>query len=160
MDVQAASATVTLPPQPSLAYTAPAASPDPSLAPIAAPAAAPVAPASPVASGPSGSDIGNSPGLATLPASATEAEKAAARAVASAADGSGTALAGSVAKLFNEREANVEVSFRIESGVDQVVTVFTDKQTGKTIVQFPSETLIALAQFFNKLGGGLLDKKV
>jgi uncharacterized FlaG/YvyC family protein len=42
----------------------------------------------------------------------------------------------------------------------------TDTQTGKVVVQFPSETLVALAQFFQKLdnttadNGAVVDKKV
>lgn len=64
-----------------------------------------------------------------------------------------------VAKLYNAVEQNVEVSFQVAKGLNEVVTVFTDKSTGKVIVQFPSEQIIALAQFFQKLAGNVLDLK-
>lgn len=72
--------------------------------------------------------------------------------------GDGT-LGSTVAKLFNTASENVAVSFQVAQGSNEVVVVFTDKTSGKTIIQFPSETLIALAQFFNKLAGTVLDKK-
>jgi len=62
--------------------------------------------------------------------------------------------------LYNVQEQNVSVSFQIEQNPNEIVTVFTDKQTGKVIVQFPSETLIALAKFFDKLDGSVINKKV
>jgi hypothetical protein len=68
-------------------------------------------------------------------------------------------LGATVAKLFNTASENVAVSFQVAQGSNEVVVVFTDKTSGKTIIQFPSETLIALAQFFNKLAGTVLDKK-
>lgn len=68
-------------------------------------------------------------------------------------------LESTVAKLFNTASENVAVSFQVAPGSNEVVVVFTDKTSGKTIIQFPSETLIALAQFFNKLAGTVLDKK-
>jgi hypothetical protein len=68
-------------------------------------------------------------------------------------------LGSTVAKLFNTASENVAVSFQVAQGSNEVVVVFTDKTSGKTIIQFPSETLIALAQFFNKLAGTVLDKK-
>ena len=68
-------------------------------------------------------------------------------------------LGATVAKLFNTASENVSVSFQVAQDSDEVVVVFTDKTSGKTIIQFPSETLIALAQFFNKLAGTVLDKK-
>jgi uncharacterized FlaG/YvyC family protein len=95
--------------------------------------------------------IGPTPGLATLPASSTDAKKNA------PAD---PTLASGVAKLFNSQEQNISVSFQIEQDPNEIVTVFTDKQTGKVIVQFPSETLIALAKFFDKLDGNVINKKV
>lgn len=75
---------------------------------------------------------------------------------APAGDGS---LGATVAKLFNTASENVAVSFQVAPGSNEVVVVFTDKTSGKTIIQFPSETLIALAQFFNKLAGTVLDQK-
>jgi uncharacterized FlaG/YvyC family protein len=65
-----------------------------------------------------------------------------------------------VAKLFNAAEANVEVSFQVLHNPDEVVTVFTDKATGKEIVQFPSQALIALAEMYDKDAGNVLDKSV
>jgi uncharacterized FlaG/YvyC family protein len=74
-------------------------------------------------------------------------------------------LAGSVAKIYNTDASSVQVSFQLVKDGNQVVTVVSDKNTGKVIVQFPSETLIALAQFFQKLdntadNGTVVDKKV
>jgi uncharacterized FlaG/YvyC family protein len=63
-----------------------------------------------------------------------------------------------VAKLFNTAAANVSVSFQVSTNPDEVVTVFTDKATGKEIIQFPSQELIALAQMYDKDAGKVLDK--
>jgi uncharacterized FlaG/YvyC family protein len=65
-----------------------------------------------------------------------------------------------VAKLFNASEDNVTVSFQVTSDPDEVVTVFTDKSTGKEIIQFPSQALIALAEMYDKDAGKVLDKSV
>ena len=93
--------------------------------------------------------IGPTPGLATLPASNDKKP--------GAPDDS---ISTGVAKLFNAAEQNVSVSFRVEDGTHEIVTVFTDKESGKVIVQFPSETLIALGKFFDKLDGSVVNKKV
>jgi hypothetical protein len=69
-----------------------------------------------------------------------------------------TTLSPVVAKLFNAAEQNVQVSFQIQA--HEVVTVFTDKSTGKEIVQFPSQALIALADMYDKDAGKVLDKSV
>jgi uncharacterized FlaG/YvyC family protein len=69
-----------------------------------------------------------------------------------------TTLSPVVAKLFNAAEQNVQVSFQIQA--NEVVTVFTDKSTGKEIVQFPSQALIALAEMYDKNAGKVLDKSV
>jgi flagellar protein FlaG len=98
------------------------------------------------------STIGPTPGLAILPAGPPDGSKK-----GSSTD---TTLASGVAKLYNVQEQNVSVSFQIEQNPNEIVTVFTDKQTGKVIVQFPSETLIALAKFFDKLDGSVINKKV
>jgi uncharacterized FlaG/YvyC family protein len=63
-----------------------------------------------------------------------------------------------VAKLFNTAEANVTISFQVTTDPDEVVTVFTDKATGKEIIQFPSQALIALAEMYDKDAGKVLDK--
>jgi hypothetical protein len=71
-----------------------------------------------------------------------------------------TTLSPVVAKLFNASAQNVEVSFQVLHNPDEVVTVFTDKTTGKEIVQFPSQALIALAEMYDKDAGNVLDKSV
>jgi uncharacterized FlaG/YvyC family protein len=65
-----------------------------------------------------------------------------------------------VAKLFSAAEQNVEVSFQVLHNPDEVVTVFTDRTTGKEIVQFPSQALIALSEMYDKDAGNVLDKSV
>jgi FlaG protein len=159
MDVQAAAAialapipvtrTAPDPGSPASAAAAPA---------VAAPAGAVSAPAQSDSGSQAGTNgsgsgnpaIGDTPGLATLPAGPPDGAK-------KAASGD-EPLANGVAQLFNAKEQNVSVSFHVES--NEIVTVFTDKQTGKVIVQFPSETLIALAKFFDKLDGSVVNKKV
>jgi hypothetical protein len=98
------------------------------------------------------SPIGATPGLSLLPATAPAGSKK--------SDVVDPTLAAGVAKLYNANEQNISVSFQVEQNPNEIVTVFTDKQTGKVIVQFPSETLIALAKFFDKLDGGVVNKKV
>jgi uncharacterized FlaG/YvyC family protein len=73
---------------------------------------------------------------------------------------SDTTLSPVVAKLFNTAEQNVQVSFQVSTDPDEVITVFTDKSTGKEIIQFPSQALIALAQMYDKDAGKVLDKSV
>jgi uncharacterized FlaG/YvyC family protein len=74
--------------------------------------------------------------------------------------GSDQSLSSSVAGLYNAPKDTTEVSYRVAPGTNEIVTVVSDKATGKVIVQFPSETLIALAQFFQKLDGSVVDQKV
>jgi hypothetical protein len=162
MDVQATSSVATILPavfqqltatQPASGGSAPV---PPSVSFPAAPS--PVAPA-PASSADSGShtdggansSIGATPGLATLPAGPPAGSKKGA---------DDPTLASGIAKLYNAQEQNVTVSFQIEQNPNEIVTVFTDKHTGKVIVQFPSETLIALAKFFDKLNGSVVNKKV
>jgi flagellar protein FlaG len=153
MDVQATGATATL-----LPPSAPVAPVPPSANTPASPAIALVPAASSADSNSSGSgssangSIGANPGLATLPAGPPDGTKKGTH--------SDPSLAGNVAQLFNAQEQNVSVSFQVEQNPNEIVTVFTDKQTGKVIVQFPSETLIALAKFFDKLDGVAVNKKV
>jgi hypothetical protein len=155
MDVQATTTTATL--LPPIIPSQPAVS-SPSVPDLATASAS--AGTVPIISGPdSGSSsksggsastaIGPTPGLATLPAANDKAP--------GSPDDS---LSAGVAKLFNAAEQNVSVSFRAEPGSNEIVTVFTDKDSGKVIVQFPSETLIALGKFFDKLDGGVVNKKV
>ena len=87
-------------------------------------------------SGTGNNAIGPTPGLATLPAAATDGSKKGHH---------DTTLASNVATLYNLQQQNITVSFQIEQNPNEIVTVFTDKQTGKVIVQFPSETMIASA---------------
>lgn len=167
MDVQAATSAATILP-PGYAQVVPLPGTNPA-APTGAPATASVGSAAPIPSsdqsssgstsngtGSSGAGtnplIGPTPGLATLPAAPAAGEKNSAV--------SDPSLASGVAKLFNAQAQNVSVSFRIEQNPNEIVTVFTDKQTGKVIVSFPSETLIALAKFFDKLDGSVINKKV
>jgi hypothetical protein len=161
MDVQAAAATLPYPSQATL--TAPGVVTPPASAPSTPAPAVPVAAAVPAPpksdaqssssgdSSSSGPSIGATPGLATLPASAAPGEPKLP---------SDPSLSANVAKLFDAQGSNVSVSFEIEKDPNEIVTVFTDKQTGKVIVQFPSETLVALAQFFDKLDGSVVNKKV
>jgi hypothetical protein len=100
--------------------------------------------------GATNSAIGANPGLATLPATSS----------GGAQHVSDKTVASGVAKLFAAQEQNVAVSFQVEQDPNEIVTVFTDKTTGKVIVQFPSETLIALAKFFDHLDGSVVNKKV
>ena len=173
MDVQAAAATpVTLPPGfAQLAAAQPSSLASAATAVAAAAAAASTAAVTPASGSDGGSSnakdgassqsgtsntngnplIGPTPGLATLPAAAPDGTKK------GAADAT---LTNGVAKLFNAQEQNISVSFQVEQNPNEIVTVFTDKQTGKVIVQFPSETLIALAKFFDKLDGNVVNKKV
>jgi hypothetical protein len=154
MDVQATTTTATL--LPPIIPAQPAVTPSPAPGVNAAASASTV----PVVSGTDGGSsgkragdiadaIGPTPGLAILPASDSKAPGA-----------PNDSISVGVAKLFKAQAQNVSVSFRAEPGVNEIVTVFTDKESGKVIVQFPSETLIALGKFFDKLDGGVVNKKV
>lgn len=127
--------------------------------PAPSPAPPPAAPAPPVA--------GSAPTTGTPPPSTTAGPTSVNSAVAAAGQGSSasnqqndTTLSPVVAKLFNAAEANVQVSFQVLTDPDEVVTVFTDKSTGKEIIQFPSQALIALAEMYDKDAGKVLDKSV
>ena len=100
--------------------------------------------------------VSATPGLALLPPP-----------VAGAGESSGGgSLSSNVAKVFNVPESTVQVSFQQAQDSNEIVTVFTDTLTHKVIVQIPSESLIALAQFFQKIdannadNGAVVDKKV
>lgn len=111
----------------------PAPSPDPTPAPVSS--ATPAAPQVPV-------PASNQPGAAN----------------ASSAPAADLTLAPAISKLFGGDDLNpVEVSFRPEGG--EVVTIFTDKKSGREIVQFPSEVLVQIAKYFEKLAGAVIDKK-
>lgn len=161
MDVQAAAATAPIP------QTAPAQGTQaPSPAPPSAPPVSAVAlinSTSAIPAGSSGSSGASAPasttgasnnahpGLATLPAGPPDGSK----------KGSDSdSLTSGIAQLYNTPQQNVSVSFQISTNPNEIVTVFTDTKTGKVIVQFPSETMIALAKLFDKLDGSVVNKKV
>ena len=116
-----------------------AATPAPNSAP---PSAAPASPPSPTA--------GPVPVASTVGASGQSASN----------QPSDSTLSPVVAKLFNTAEADVQISFQVLTDPDEVVTVFTNKATGKEIIQFPSQALIALAEMYDKDAGKVLDKSV
>lgn len=167
MDVQAATATVPPPVLSPFGPTSPSAggsAPSPGPSPLTAPAGnlPPAAPSTPGGSGPlaptggagtgaTDSAIGPTPGLATLPAGPPDGSKK---------GSDDTTLASGVAQLYNVQQSNVSVSFQISQDPNEIVTVFTNTKTGKVIVQFPSETMIALAKLFDKLDGSVVNKKV
>jgi hypothetical protein len=151
MDVQSALASTQIWPVAPAATPAAASAPAPVSAP--APSTPSVAPApksdSQSNNGGVGISIGPTPGLATLPATSSGPKHS-----------SDPSLAKGVAVLYNAQEQNVSVSFQVETDPNEIVTVFTDKSTGKVIVQFPSETMIALAKYFDHLDGSVVNKKV
>jgi uncharacterized FlaG/YvyC family protein len=53
--------------------------------------------------------------------------------------------------------SHVAVQFKVVSP-GEVVTVFKNTDTGEVITQFPAESMVLIAQFFNKLAGAVLDK--
>jgi len=175
MDVQAAGSTATLlapalapvvPTQPSSSAPAPSDSSASAVAPLITVAAsagtdhgsssatnanADGASANGASANGANSAIGPTPGLATLPAGPPDGSKKGGEL--------DRTLAASVAKLYDVQEQNVSVSFQLQQDPNEIVMVFTDKQTGKVIVQFPSETTIALAKLFDKLDGSVVNKK-
>ncbi len=89
----------------------------------------------------------------------------------SATQGSGSqaastsGIASAVAKLYNvgsgaSGQPALDVSYRVVPGLDLVVTVFTNSETGQEVAQFPPEVLVGVAQFFDQLDGVTLDQKV
>lgn len=70
-----------------------------------------------------------------------------------------TTIAPAIAKLFNDaipQPVDLHVSYRVEG--HDVVTVFTDPNTGKEVTQIPSEALLDLAKFFDQQSGVTFDK--
>ena len=132
----------------------PAATVAPTPAPLPAPQPDPTPTPVPVSAGSSGSS-----GTATTTAThALTASGAPSSPASNQPDD--TTLSPVVAKLFNTAAQNVSVSFQVTTNPDEVVTVFTDKATGKEIIQFPSQALIALAEMYDKDAGKVLDKSV
>ena len=96
--------------------------------------------------------------VAPAPSDAARAQAAPAESHAS----SQSALAPAVAKLFGSssdlQPVALNVSYRVLKGnLGEIVTVFTDPETGKEIAQFPPEILIGLATFFDQQSGATLD---
>ena len=54
--------------------------------------------------------------------------------------------------------SNVSVQFKVSHGPNEIVTVFTNKDTGEVISEFPAESMVLIAQFFNKLAGAVVDR--
>jgi uncharacterized FlaG/YvyC family protein len=121
-------------------------------------AIAPAASAPSIQSGTgSGAPADPTPGLALLPPPGATSGTAAER--------SSESLPNNVGKLYGAPADTTSVSFQPAAGSNEIVTVVTDTTTGKVVVQFPSETLVALAQFFQKLdnsaanSGAVVDKR-
>lgn len=71
-------------------------------------------------------------------------------------------LAPAIAKLFGSatppEPIRLDVSYRVLTHPDQIVTVFSDPSTGQEVAQFPPDILIGLAQFFDSPRGVTLDR--
>jgi uncharacterized FlaG/YvyC family protein len=74
-------------------------------------------------------------------------------------------LAAVVAKLYSLGQGSsgqaqgLSVSYKYVNDLHEIVTVFTDPDTGAQ-VQFPPQELVGLAEFFDQVDGVTLDKKV
>jgi hypothetical protein len=71
-------------------------------------------------------------------------------------------LAPAIAKLFGSvtppEPIRLDVSYRVLTHPDQIVTVFSDPKTGAEVAQFPPDILVGLAQFFDSPRGVTLDR--
>ncbi|HLX25677.1 MAG TPA: hypothetical protein VKR05_01685 [Candidatus Cybelea sp.] len=98
----------------------------------------------------------------TAPASTPDAVSQSASAPESGHTNNHSALAPAIAKLFAgpsvPEPIRLNVSYRIETDPNVIVTVFTDPKTGKEVAQFPPEVLVNLAQFFDQSRGATLDR--
>ena len=54
--------------------------------------------------------------------------------------------------------SNVTVQFRVVHGPNEIVTVFKNTDTGEVISECPAESMVLIAQFFNKLAGAVVDR--
>lgn len=54
--------------------------------------------------------------------------------------------------------SNVTVQFRVVQGPNEIVTVFKNTDTGEVISECPAESMVLIAQFFNKLAGAVVDR--
>jgi uncharacterized FlaG/YvyC family protein len=94
----------------------------------------------------------------------TAAEQVSPQPKAQSAPGSGKThdISPAIAKLFGAsggEQSHLNVSYRVVKGdPDEIVTVFTDPQTGQEVAQFPPQVLMGLAQFFDQENGITLDK--
>lgn len=72
------------------------------------------------------------------------------------------ALIGAVAKLFGNPEqpqsVSLNVSYRVTHNPSEIVTVFSDPNTGREVAQFPAEIVVQIAQFFDAHSGVTLDR--
>ncbi|MHB8140920.1 MAG: hypothetical protein ACYDA5_02090 [Vulcanimicrobiaceae bacterium] len=69
-------------------------------------------------------------------------------------------IAPAIAKIFGSSiapDAHLSVSFRVARAPDEIVTVFSDPQTGDEVVQFPPELMLKIAEFFDQHAGVALD---
>lgn len=76
-----------------------------------------------------------------------------------ASDSEHSGIAPAVAKLFGgalPQPADLSVSYRVVD--NDMVTIFTDPNTGQEVAQFPSALLLGLAQFFDQQSGVTFDK--
>jgi hypothetical protein len=71
-------------------------------------------------------------------------------------------LAPAIAKLFGSatppEPIRLDVSYRVLTDPNQIVTVFSDPKTGAEVAQFPPDILVGLAQFFDSPRGVTLDR--
>lgn len=128
----------------------------------AAPPAAPVAAISVVAPGAPAANAGGVPADGIAPVAAVgplTPENSNAQPVGT---DPGSALAPAIAKLFGGGSSptplNLNVSYKVVDNIDEIVTVFSDPQTGREIAQFPSQILVGLAEFFDQARGATLDR--
>ena len=79
-----------------------------------------------------------------------------------AQNGARTGLAPAIAKLFGSatppEPIRLNVSYRVLTNPNEIVTVFSDPKTGQEVAQFPPDILIGLAQFFDHQRGVTLDQ--
>jgi hypothetical protein len=61
-----------------------------------------------------------------------------------------------VAKLLGQGDA--QVSYRVYRNPDEIVTVFSDPNTGAEIAQFPSKAMVQIAEMFDAQAGVTLDQ--
>ena len=73
--------------------------------------------------------------------------------------GEETTLQRTIQKLFAPTVAAVDVSFRVTHDPNEIVTVFTNHDTGEEIAQFPPEIMVQIAEFFQKIAGAVMDRK-